>query len=153
MATKFERIAALATVITLCLSLMVIPAFATDGESNDTLNQQENLDSLMEAESENYNTPNERPIITLEPPKPPAENTEPPVEPTEPPVVPTEPPVDPTESPVNPDPLSDDGLIDIIDEDVPLADVPKTGDLSTLWMALSGLSAGGLLLLNRKKED
>lgn len=44
-----------------------------------------------------------------------------------------------------------DGLIDIFDEDVPLADVPKTGDISALWMALSSLSAGGLLLLKKRK--
>ena len=45
-----------------------------------------------------------------------------------------------------------DGLIDIFDEDVPLADVPKTGDISTLWMALSTISAGGLILLNKKRK-
>ena len=42
--------------------------------------------------------------------------------------------------------------ITIEDEDVPLADVPKTGDLSILWIALSAVSVAGYLLLSRKKE-
>jgi len=46
-----------------------------------------------------------------------------------------------------------DGLIEIFDEDTPLADVPRTGDISGLWILLSSLSAGGLILLNRKKEN
>ena len=43
-------------------------------------------------------------------------------------------------------------LIDIIDEDVPLADVPQTGDASLLWVILSMVSGGGAILLNRKKD-
>ena len=84
--------------------------------------------------------------------------TEPPV--TEPPV--TEPPV--TEPPVTETPapqpqeeypvmtLNDDGLVTIDDGDVPLADVPRTGDISLLWMATSSLAAGGIILLNRKRK-
>lgn len=47
----------------------------------------------------------------------------------------------------------DDGLIVIFEEEVALADVPTTGDISMLWFALSGLSLGGICLLNRKRED
>ena len=46
----------------------------------------------------------------------------------------------------------DDGLIDIFDEDVPLASVPKTGDAMGLWMMLSGSSLGGLVALKKKKR-
>ncbi len=53
-----------------------------------------------------------------------------------------------------PDSHEDDiPLTEIPDEEVPLANVPKTGDISMLWLVLSGLSAGGLMLLTRKKED
>lgn len=46
-------------------------------------------------------------------------------------------------------------LFDIPDDDVPLADVPSTGDIAGLWMAISSLSAVGLvgLGLKRKKKD
>ncbi len=46
---------------------------------------------------------------------------------------------------------SEDGGIP--DKEVPKAVVPKTGDISLIWTLLSGLSAGGLVVLNRKKED
>ena len=39
------------------------------------------------------------------------------------------------------------------DKDVPVAEVPKTGDMSALWGTLSALSLGGMALLNRKRED
>lgn len=100
----------------------------------------------------------------------PEETTEPtepeiPTEPSEP-TNPTE-PEDPTEpsgseETIEPElpvvPLNDEFPIDepeleILDEEVPLADVPKTGDISLIWAICSGLSAGGLFLLNRKKED
>ena len=45
------------------------------------------------------------------------------------------------------------GEIDIFDEEVPLADVPRTGDVSALWLALSGLASGGLVLLGRKRKE
>ena len=54
------------------------------------------------------------------------------------PIIPT--PDDPTEIP---------------DEDVPLANIPKTGDTSALWMALSALSGvglAGMLFLGRNKK-
>ena len=64
-------------------------------------------------------------------------------------------PVEP--DPVEPDPVEPDpeDPIDIPDDDVPLADVPQTGDLSVLWMAMSGASAAGLIGLGvtRKKKD
>ncbi len=56
------------------------------------------------------------------------------------------------EDPHEPAPQDDDGLIEIPDEDVPLADVPKTGDPITLYAALAVLCGGGMVLL-RKKED
>ena len=43
-------------------------------------------------------------------------------------------------------------LIDIFDEDVPLADVPKTGDATLLWVILSMISGGGVILMNRKED-
>ena len=42
---------------------------------------------------------------------------------------------------------------EIEDEDVPLADAPKTGDISLIFAAVSTVSLGGLLVLNRKRED
>ena len=47
----------------------------------------------------------------------------------------------------------EDGLVDILDEEVPLADAPETGDASILWAAMSVLSGGGIVALNRKKRD
>ena len=41
---------------------------------------------------------------------------------------------------------------DVPDEAVPLAKAPVTGDISGLWLALSGLSGGGMLLNNRKRK-
>lgn len=46
-----------------------------------------------------------------------------------------------------------DNGVTILDEEVPLAKAPKTGDISLLWVALSSLSAGGLAMLNRKRKD
>lgn len=43
--------------------------------------------------------------------------------------------------------------ITILDEEVPLAKAPKTGDLSGIWLAISGLSLGGVALLNRKRKE
>ena len=47
-------------------------------------------------------------------------------------------------------------LEEILDEEVPLADVPKTGDASALWLALSALSGAslaGVSFLGRKKRE
>ena len=65
---------------------------------------------------------------------------------------PVNPPYNPPYYPVNP--TGGDGLVEILDEDVPLAAVPQTGDLSTLLLALSTFSGSGLALLglNRKKD-
>lgn len=41
----------------------------------------------------------------------------------------------------------------ILDEEVPLADAPKTGDISGLWAAISLISLGGVALLNRKRKE
>ena len=43
--------------------------------------------------------------------------------------------------------------IEIPDEDVPLADAPKTGDISGLWVALSSISAAGMFLVGRKRKE
>ena len=48
---------------------------------------------------------------------------------------------------------SDDGLIVIEDEDVALADAPKTGDISALWAVLALASAGGMVMLKKREED
>ena len=45
---------------------------------------------------------------------------------------------------------------EILDEEIPLADVPKTGDASALWMMMSVLSGSGLAgmaFLGRKKRE
>lgn len=41
----------------------------------------------------------------------------------------------------------------ILDEEVPLAAAPKTGDISALWAVISALSLGGMALLSRKREE
>lgn len=57
------------------------------------------------------------------------------------------------------DPIPDDpipgheGEVEILDEEVPLAAVPKTGNLSALWAAISGMSLGGVFLVNRKRRE
>ena len=43
--------------------------------------------------------------------------------------------------------------VSIFDELIPLAKAPKTGDLSGIWIAISGLSLGGMALLNRKRKE
>ena len=68
-----------------------------------------------------------------------------------------EPTPDPEPQP-NPNPhpqirIHNNGLVEIDDEEVPLADAPKTGDLSTLLLAMSMGSAGGMAMLNRKKKE
>lgn len=53
-------------------------------------------------------------------------------------------------------PGKSDGLEELDEPDVPLATVPKTGDMSALWMAVSALSGTGLAavsFLGRKKRD
>lgn len=35
-------------------------------------------------------------------------------------------------------------------EDVALVNVPRTGDISVIWLILSGVSGAGILILNRK---
>ena len=47
--------------------------------------------------------------------------------------------------------LSDE--VEIPDDEVPLADAPKTGDTSLLWLAISGLSGAGMLGLKRKSKN
>ena len=86
-----------------------------------------------------------------------------PAEPEKPPVTPEEPGTPPPGGPGTPDnqlrggygsfALADNNVNEIIieDEDVPLADVPKTGDLSMLWLALSGL-CGAAVLLDMKRR-
>lgn len=46
-------------------------------------------------------------------------------------------------------------LAELPDEEVPLAEAPKTGDQSTLWLALAGCSAAGIAILamGKKKEE
>jgi len=68
-------------------------------------------------------------------------------------VIPEEPvPMDDVPAPV-PMMIDGDGLVEIEEEDVPLADAPQTGDISTLFGAISALSAGGFFFLNRKRKD
>ena len=70
------------------------------------------------------------------------------------------PPVNPNPNP-NPQPnpvmpLNDGGLVTIDDGAVPLADVPKTGDASVVFGAMSAFSGFGLALMQlfgRKKKE
>lgn len=41
----------------------------------------------------------------------------------------------------------------ILDEEVPLAAAPKTGDISALWAAISMLSIGGMAMLSKKRKE
>ena len=77
---------------------------------------------------------------------------------------PTEPESNDPEQPTKDDPAelvpqdtpaaqAGDGEIEIADEEVPLADAPKTGDVSAIWIALSSLSAGGMIVLGKKREE
>ena len=114
------------------------------------------------------NTP---PVTPEDPPEvPPVDPNEPPVDPDEPIEIPDdsvpEAPVDPDIpeepipcAPVDPE-IPDENVpttdipVEIPDE-TPLADVPKTGDISALWYGLTFLSGGGLLGLftGRKGKD
>jgi len=46
-----------------------------------------------------------------------------------------------------------DGLVEILDEEVPLAAVPQTGDVTALWLALSVLSGSGLAIVSKKRKS
>lgn len=56
-------------------------------------------------------------------------------------------------------PLADaeqEEIVDMIDEEVPLAEVPATGDSSALWLMLTALSGSGLVglkLFEKKREE
>ncbi|MBQ2961040.1 MAG: Cys-Gln thioester bond-forming surface protein [Oscillospiraceae bacterium] len=52
----------------------------------------------------------------------------------------------PSGDPVDPDEEEDPN------EDVELADVPKTGNIAVLWLIMGGLSSAGLIVLNRKRS-
>jgi LPXTG-motif cell wall-anchored protein len=62
-------------------------------------------------------------------------------------------PVDPSVPALLNDDFAVDFEITIPDEEVPLANVPKTGDISGLWAVLSGFSAAGMALLGRKRKE
>ena len=53
--------------------------------------------------------------------------------------------------PWEPTPYDDE--YEIPDEDVPLADVPATGDSTMLYAIISCISVGGIFLLNKKRKD
>jgi len=92
------------------------------------------------------------PEPTEEPTPEPTE--EPTPEPTEEPT--PEPTEEPTEEPEDEESdimvIGDELLIDIFDENVPLANVPKTGDPASVWTLMGLASAGGLFLLNRRRR-
>ena len=64
-------------------------------------------------------------------------------------------PVDPPYYPpyYPPAPTGGDNLVDIPDEDVPLAAVPVTGDSTALFGVMSALSGFGLFLSRKKKDE
>ncbi len=94
-----------------------------------------------------------------DPTDPPTDPTDPPTDPTDPPTDPTDPPTDPTKPsgpsqtkpPVETDPPATTPVTP--HSDVPRATAPKTGDLSLLWAAISGLSLGGMVLIGRKEDE
>ena len=49
--------------------------------------------------------------------------------------------------------VDEENDVPILDEEVPLAEAPKTGDVSALWAAISCLSLGGMVLLNRRSKE
>ena len=49
--------------------------------------------------------------------------------------------------------VEEEPVVDLGDEEVPLAMLPATGDLSGLWLAMSGISAAGLFLTRKKREE
>lgn len=105
-----------------------------------TWNDNDDIDDTDEPDE--VKTAGDEEIVEVKKPTP-----KPPVQPTEP----TDP--EPTETePVN-KPVAQDDEIEILDEEVPLASAPKTGDISLIWIALSGLSAGGMIVLGKKHED
>ena len=58
----------------------------------------------------------------------------------------------PRQNPTRPEIALKNKLV-IEDEKIPLAKAPKTGDLSGIWAVISGLSLGGVTLLNRKRKE
>ena len=48
--------------------------------------------------------------------------------------------------------LDGEDTMTILDEEVPLAEAPKTGDVSTVLMATSALAGAGLMFTGRKKK-
>lgn len=116
--------------------------------------------------SNTYESPEDPPEDPTDPPEDP---TNPPENPNNPPENPTNPPEDPTDPPENPNnppapnPPANQrriivrnagrNLVEIEDEEVPLAKAPKTGDPTILLAAASLFSAGGLAVLNRKSKE
>ena len=47
-------------------------------------------------------------------------------------------------------PLSE--LVVILDEEVPLADAPATGDISAVWALMSFVSVGGVVLMGTRRK-
>lgn len=89
--------------------------------------------------------PVEEPQITPEPPAPPVE------EPKEESRITPEPPAPSVEEPEVETPNEE--LVDLPDEEVPLADVPKTGDPLLVFLAAAAASGLGLLGLSCKKKE
>lgn len=102
-----------------------------DGDEVDDANEPEEPKSASDEE-----------VVEVKKPNNPVQPTE--TEPTEP---------EETEPETPNVPMAQNDEIEIPDEDVPLAEAPKTGDISILWIALSGISAGGMILLGKKRED
>ena len=59
------------------------------------------------------------------------------------------------EEPAEPATVDGDGLVELPDEDVPLAEAPKTGDPMLIYAGMTLLSGAGLayLGLGKKKDE
>ena len=130
------------------------PARITDGTYTYEIVR---IDEIVLGEGENvvkvffrYVTP----PVTEDPiPEDPTPEEPVPTDPTPEDPVPTD-PAEPTQ-PAEPATVDGDGLVDLPDEDVPLAEVPHTGDPMLVYAGMTLLSGAGLayLGLGKKKEE
>ena len=64
----------------------------------------------------------------------------------------TAPVEEPAPAPVYAAPV-EEPVVELAEEEVPLAMLPATGDMAGLWMAMSGISMAGMFLLKKRSEE